>query len=43
MNSEFYILLTIFFFRDHFFTSNFEENPHMTDSTPVENKFPLAP
>ena len=22
-----------------FFTSNFEENPHTTDSTPVENKF----
>ena len=27
----------------HFFTSNFEENPHTTESTPIENKFPFAP
>ena len=26
-----------------FFASNFEENPHTTDSTPVESKFPFAP
>ena len=26
-----------------FFHIQFEENPHMTDSTPVESKFPLAP
>merc|ERR1712110_535710 len=25
------------------FHIQFEENPHMTDSTPVESKFPLAP
>jgi hypothetical protein len=26
-----------------FFASNFKENPHTTESTPIENKYPFAP
>ena len=38
MVSQFNVFLTICFF-----ASNFKENPHTTESTPIENKFPFAP